>query len=177
MDDEADNGEFVATNESTIFDRDAPAVNQKAMTLVMYTKKVDLTYQLLQGEDSGLMSFLALCGGRDGGDAEQVAGDEGVVGGHGWVDAGCADGDWRCRGAGVAVQAAGALCGWAGCGVVDAACDGGVSARLRDDKHFAFNPVWDAARGRATMGRGCGRVCLCTVTTTWEPCRRAASRC
>ena len=59
VDDEADSGEFVATNESTIFDRDAPAVNQKAMTLVMYTKKVDLTYQLLQGEDSGLMSFLA----------------------------------------------------------------------------------------------------------------------
>lgn len=59
VDDESDSGEFVATNESSLFDRDAPAVNQKAMTLVMYTKKVDLTYQLLQGEDSGLMAFLS----------------------------------------------------------------------------------------------------------------------
>jgi HK97 family phage major capsid protein len=57
-DDESDTGVFVSTNESSAFDRDAPAVNKKAMTLVKYTKKVDLTYELLNGEDSGLLSFL-----------------------------------------------------------------------------------------------------------------------
>ncbi len=59
IDNEADSGEFVATNESAAFDRDAPAVNKVAMTLVKYTKKVDLTYELLQGEDAGLLAFLA----------------------------------------------------------------------------------------------------------------------
>lgn len=53
-----DDGEFVSTAESNAFDRDAPALGQKAMTLVMYTKKVDLTYQLLRDEDSRLMAFL-----------------------------------------------------------------------------------------------------------------------
>lgn len=59
VDNEADSGEFVATNESAEFDRDAPAVSKIASTLVKYTKKVDLTYELLQGEDSGLMNFLS----------------------------------------------------------------------------------------------------------------------
>lgn len=59
IDNEADSGEFVSTAESIEFDRDAPAVSKVAMTLVKYTKKVDLTYELLQGEDSGLMAFLA----------------------------------------------------------------------------------------------------------------------
>lgn len=57
IDNEAD-GEFVSTAESAAFDRDAPALNTKAMTLVMYTKKVDLTYQLLDDEDSRLLAFL-----------------------------------------------------------------------------------------------------------------------
>ena len=56
--DDEDDGEFIATTESAGFDRDAPALGQKAMTLVMYTKKVDLTYQLLRDEDSRLMAFL-----------------------------------------------------------------------------------------------------------------------
>jgi HK97 family phage major capsid protein len=56
--DDEDDGEFVATTESNAFDRDAPALGQKTMTLVMYTKKVDLTYQLLEDEDSRLLAFL-----------------------------------------------------------------------------------------------------------------------
>ena len=57
-DNEADNGAFVSTAESAAFDRDAPAVSKVAMTLVKYTKKIDLTYELLEDEDSNVMSFL-----------------------------------------------------------------------------------------------------------------------
>lgn len=63
VDNEPD-GEFVVTTESAGFDRDAPATDQIAMTLLMYTKKIDLTYQLLEDEDSQLMSFLADFVGR-----------------------------------------------------------------------------------------------------------------
>jgi HK97 family phage major capsid protein len=63
IDNEAD-GEFVVTTESNAFDRDAPATTYKAMTLAMYTKKVDLTYQLLEDEDAKLMAFLADFVGR-----------------------------------------------------------------------------------------------------------------
>ena len=41
-------GEFVATNEAAEFDLDAPAVGQKTVTKVMYTKKALLSYQFLQ---------------------------------------------------------------------------------------------------------------------------------
>lgn len=58
VDNEADSGVFVSTSESSGFDRDAPAVNKIAMTLVKYTKKVDLTYELLEDEDSRLLAFL-----------------------------------------------------------------------------------------------------------------------
>lgn len=58
VDNEADTGEFVSTNESAAFDRDAPAVSKVALTLVKYTKKVDLTLELLQDEDSRLLDFL-----------------------------------------------------------------------------------------------------------------------
>ncbi len=57
VDNEAD-GEFVSTAESAAYDRDAPALAQIAMTLVKYTKKVDLTVELLEDEDSRLMTFL-----------------------------------------------------------------------------------------------------------------------
>ena len=60
IDNEADSGEFVSTNESGEFDRDAPAVAKVAMTLVKYTKRLDLTYELLQDEDSRVMDFLAI---------------------------------------------------------------------------------------------------------------------
>jgi HK97 family phage major capsid protein len=62
-----DNGtanEFVATNEAAAYDRDAPAIGQQAMTLVKYTKKVELTEELLDDEDSALMSFLENYVGR-----------------------------------------------------------------------------------------------------------------
>lgn len=62
--DNEDDGEFVLTTESSGFDRDAPATTYAAMTLVMYTKKIDLTYQLLQDEDSQLMAFLSDFVGR-----------------------------------------------------------------------------------------------------------------
>lgn len=56
--DNEDDGEFVSTAESIGYDRDAPALTQVAFTLVKYTKKVDLTVELLEDEDSRLMVFL-----------------------------------------------------------------------------------------------------------------------
>lgn len=58
LDAEADNGAFVVTAESALFDLDAPALTQLAMTLVKYTKRVVLTYELMEDEDSRLMDFL-----------------------------------------------------------------------------------------------------------------------
>lgn len=49
---------FVSTNEVATFDRDAPALNQAALTLVKYTKKVQLSDELLNDEDSNLVAFL-----------------------------------------------------------------------------------------------------------------------
>jgi HK97 family phage major capsid protein len=57
LDSEAD-GEFVSAAEANAYDRDAPALGQKAMTLVKYTKKVELSVELLEDEDSRLMDFL-----------------------------------------------------------------------------------------------------------------------
>lgn len=56
-----DNGtanQFVSTAETVGFDLDAPALNVAAMTLVKYTKKVTLSDELLQDEDSNLVAFL-----------------------------------------------------------------------------------------------------------------------
>lgn len=63
VDNEAD-GEFVSTAEGSDHDRDAPALDQKAMTLVRYTKKVQLSWELLEDEDSRLMAFLENFVGR-----------------------------------------------------------------------------------------------------------------
>ncbi len=49
---------FVSTAEATNFDRDAPALGQKEFTLVKYTKKIQLSYELLEDEDSRIMTFL-----------------------------------------------------------------------------------------------------------------------
>lgn len=57
IDNEAD-GEFVVANEASAFDRDAPAVSKTAMTLVKYTKKIELSYELLQDESSRLLPFI-----------------------------------------------------------------------------------------------------------------------
>ena len=51
-------GEFVATTEVSAFDRDAPAISKVAMTLLKYSKKVELSYELLEDEDSNLLAFL-----------------------------------------------------------------------------------------------------------------------
>lgn len=59
-----DDGEFVSTAESAAFDRDAPAIGKKAFTLVKYSKKVDLTVELLRDEDATLLAFLADFVGR-----------------------------------------------------------------------------------------------------------------
>lgn len=56
--------EFVATNETTAFDVDAPTVGIHQMTLVKYTKQIVLSYELLQDEDSNLMAFLNAWVGR-----------------------------------------------------------------------------------------------------------------
>lgn len=57
IDNEAD-GEFVSTGEAVAFDRDAPALGTVAMTLVKYTKNIQLSYELLEDEDSRLMAFI-----------------------------------------------------------------------------------------------------------------------
>jgi HK97 family phage major capsid protein len=51
-------GEFISTNESGQFDKDAPAIGQAAMTLVKYSKYLMITQELLEDEDSNLMAFL-----------------------------------------------------------------------------------------------------------------------
>jgi len=56
--DNEDDGEFVSTAESGAYDRDAPAVTKVTLTLVKYTKKVDLTVELMEDEESRLLTFL-----------------------------------------------------------------------------------------------------------------------
>jgi HK97 family phage major capsid protein len=68
-DDESD-GEFITKaemgdeNSTNAFDRDAPALGTVAMTLVKYTKKIELTDELLQDEDSNLLAFIEQFIGR-----------------------------------------------------------------------------------------------------------------
>jgi HK97 family phage major capsid protein len=57
FDNEAD-GEFILTSEAADHDLDAPLVGQKALTLLRYTKKYQLSYELLEDEDSNLMAWL-----------------------------------------------------------------------------------------------------------------------
>ena len=63
LDSEAD-GEFIATNEAAANDRDAPAIGTVAMTLVKYTKRIELSDELLQDEESRLLPFIADFVGR-----------------------------------------------------------------------------------------------------------------
>lgn len=60
---------FAATSEqvdaySNTYERDWPALGQVAMTLGKYTKKIALTEELLEDEDSNLLSFVANWVGR-----------------------------------------------------------------------------------------------------------------
>jgi len=62
-----DNGDanvFVSTNEVGSFDRDAPVLGKVSMTLVKYTKKIQLSYELLEDEDARVMEFLSDYVGR-----------------------------------------------------------------------------------------------------------------
>lgn len=59
-----DDGEFVSTNEAADSDRDAPALGNKDLTLVVYSKYLDLSYELLRDETSGILSYISLHVGR-----------------------------------------------------------------------------------------------------------------
>lgn len=63
IDGEAD-GEFVVTTEANTFDLDAPAVAKKSLTLALYSKYTDVSYQLLNDTPANLMEFLADFVGR-----------------------------------------------------------------------------------------------------------------
>lgn len=68
VDNEADLA-FAATDEqiddySKVYERDFPAIDQKAMTLAKYSKKIALTEELLEDEDSNLLAFVADFVGR-----------------------------------------------------------------------------------------------------------------
>lgn len=57
VDNGATNG-FVLTTEAASFDRDAPGLGQKAMTLAKYTKTLQLSQELLEDEDSRLVAYV-----------------------------------------------------------------------------------------------------------------------
>lgn len=63
VDNEAD-GEFVSTTEADTFDQDAPALDKKTATLVLYSKYTDVSYQLLRSTPTDLLGFLANFVGR-----------------------------------------------------------------------------------------------------------------
>ena len=55
----ARDGAFVSTGEAQTTDRDSPLLGQAPMTLVKYTKRVELSWELMEDEDASLMSFLS----------------------------------------------------------------------------------------------------------------------
>lgn len=55
----AKDGAFVLTTEGNTTDRDAPVLGQAPMTLAKYTKRIELSWELMEDEDAQLMSFLA----------------------------------------------------------------------------------------------------------------------
>ena len=63
LDSEAD-GEFVATNEAANFDLDSPAIGKKSLTLLNYSKYIDVSYQLLEDSATNIEAFLAEWVGR-----------------------------------------------------------------------------------------------------------------
>jgi HK97 family phage major capsid protein len=62
--DNEDDGEFVSTAEATTFDRDAAALSHTHFSLVKYTKKVQLSIELLEDTDANLMAFIENFVGR-----------------------------------------------------------------------------------------------------------------
>jgi HK97 family phage major capsid protein len=55
----AKDGAFVLTAEGSSSDRDAPVLGQAPMTLAKYTKRIELSWELIEDEDAQLMSFLS----------------------------------------------------------------------------------------------------------------------
>lgn len=55
---------MVSTTEAAAADRDSPALGQKAMSLVKYTKQIEISEELIQDEDSRLFAFLNSYAGR-----------------------------------------------------------------------------------------------------------------
>src|SRR5262245_15006422 len=55
----ARDGAFIATGENATTDRDSPILAQAPMTLVKYTKRIELSWELMEDEDANLMSFIA----------------------------------------------------------------------------------------------------------------------
>ena len=53
-----------ADNYANVYERDWPALGTVAMTLVKYTKKIALTEELLEDEDSNLLAFVSNFVGR-----------------------------------------------------------------------------------------------------------------
>lgn len=62
--DAEDDGEFVETAEAANSDLDAPALGQKAFTLKVYSKYLDLSYELLRDEASNVLAFISNFVGR-----------------------------------------------------------------------------------------------------------------
>lgn len=56
--DAEDDLEFSAVDEGGAINRDAPAVDDKALTLVKYAKYIEPTWELLRDEDANLMAFV-----------------------------------------------------------------------------------------------------------------------
>jgi HK97 family phage major capsid protein len=61
--DNEDDGEFVSTAEVAAYDRDAPALAQKQMTLVKYTKKIEMSVET-DYDALGLLTFIEQFVGR-----------------------------------------------------------------------------------------------------------------
>lgn len=61
--DNEDDGEFVSTAEAVAYDRDAPALGQKQMTLVKYTKKIEMSVET-EYDAVGLLAFIEQFVGR-----------------------------------------------------------------------------------------------------------------
>jgi HK97 family phage major capsid protein len=55
----AKDGAFVLTGEGATTDRDSPVLGQAALTLLKYTKRIELSWELIQDEDAQMMNFLA----------------------------------------------------------------------------------------------------------------------
>jgi HK97 family phage major capsid protein len=55
----ARDGAFVLTAEGSSTDRDAPVLGQATMTLAKYTKRIEISWELIEDEDAQLFSFLA----------------------------------------------------------------------------------------------------------------------